>query len=341
MSAALLFLLALPCSSEAQAQGKGAARTDAAPAESRLVQQPPISAEPVRLETPTGTLFGTLELPKSVGRFPVVLLISGSGPTDRNGNSAILPGANNSLAYLAEELAARGIASVRYDKRGIAQSVAAATSEDQLRFDNYIDDAVQWGRQLRTDRRFTTLCVMGHSEGSLIGMVAAQRMGADAYVSLAGAGRPAQQAILDQMKKQLPPDLLSKTESILKELSEGRTVSDTPPQLAALFRASAQPYVISWFKYDPAKEIAKLTIPVLVAQGTADVQVDVPDAKLLAQAQPAARLLIVEGMNHLLKDVGTDQQKQQRSYSDSSFPVNATLVNEVSGFIKAVKKKKP
>jgi alpha-beta hydrolase superfamily lysophospholipase len=82
------------------------------------------------------------------------LIIAGSGPTDRNGNSPAIQGANNSLKYLAEGLAAQGIASVRYDKRGVAESKTAASSESDLRFETYIHDAVLWGKQLRTDKRF-------------------------------------------------------------------------------------------------------------------------------------------------------------------------------------------
>src|SRR5262249_36262429 len=186
---------------------------------------------------------------------------------------------NNSLKYLAEGLATQGIASVRYDKRGVAESKKAAAREADLRFETYIDDAVLWGKQLRADKRFSTLIVIGHSEGSLIGMIAAQKMNADAFVSIAGVGRPAPQALLDQLKGKLPADLQSQAEIITKSLSEGKAVEDFPPALGPLFRRSVQPYLISYFKYDPSKEIAKLSIAVLIAQGTTDIQVNSPEAK--------------------------------------------------------------
>jgi hypothetical protein len=163
--------------------------------------------ESITLETSTGTLFGTLERPQTRLPVPVVLIIAGSGPTDRDGNSPLLKGANNSLKLLAAALAAHGIASVRYDKRGIgetgkamqlaAEKAKTMLREEDLSFETYIDDAVGWGKQLRADRRFSSITVLGHSEGSLIGMVAAQKMGARAYVSIAGAGRPIQQIILE------------------------------------------------------------------------------------------------------------------------------------------------
>jgi fermentation-respiration switch protein FrsA (DUF1100 family) len=298
------------------------------------------TSEPVVLDTPTGKLYGTLELPAQ-GRapYPVVLIISGSGPTDREGNSQVIPGANNSLKYLAEGLAAQGIASLRYDKRGVASSVMAAKSEADLRFDTYIEDAMSWGGRLRGDKRFSTLVIAGHSEGSLIGMVAAERLGAEGYVSIAGAGRRADVVVLEQIKPQLSPELYAKTEAVFKSLSEGKTTDDVPEGLAALFRPSVQPYVISWLKYDPAREIAKLTVPVLITQGTHDIQVSVGDAKLLAQAKPTARLLLVEGMNHVLKDAPADPKQQSAAYSDPALPDSPKLLAEVVAFVKGIRKK--
>jgi Serine aminopeptidase, S33 len=153
------------------AQGQSGSQPSSAAPESSLPRQASVVTEPIILETPTGKLFGALELPKSSAPLPVALIIAGSGPTDRNGNTRGIPGANNSLKYLAEGLAAQGIASVHYDKRGVAESIKAATSQSELRFETYIDDAVLWGKQLRADKRFTSVIIIGHSEGSLIGMV--------------------------------------------------------------------------------------------------------------------------------------------------------------------------
>src|SRR5260221_5488202 len=178
-----------------------------------------ITNEEDTLKTSTGDVFGTLELPAAKQPVPVALIIAGSGPTDRNGNSPALPGSNNSLKMLADGLAARGIASLRYDKRGIAASRAAMTSEADLRFNNFIEDAEAWIKQLRADKRFSTITVIGHSEGSLIGMVAAREAGADGYVSLEGAGRKAQDILAEQLKSQLPPDLFAQTERVLATLS--------------------------------------------------------------------------------------------------------------------------
>src|ERR1043165_3945869 len=86
-------------------------------------------SDTVTLTTPTGALHGTLLVPASTRPVPLAVIIAGSGPTDRDGNSPMLQGKNNSLKMLAEGLAARGIASVRYDKRGIAGSAKAGGNE--------------------------------------------------------------------------------------------------------------------------------------------------------------------------------------------------------------------
>src|SRR5690606_20762943 len=141
----------------------------------------PPAEEAATLATPSGTVHGTLLVPPASGPVPIALLIAGSGPTDRDGNSAILPGANNSLKLIAEGLADSGIASRRYDKRGIGESAPAGPNEVDLRFDNYVDDAAAWVERLQADPRFSAITIIGHSEGSLIGMIAAERSGADAF----------------------------------------------------------------------------------------------------------------------------------------------------------------
>lgn len=291
------------------------------------------------LKTPNGDIYGTLELPAARSPVPVALIIAGSGPTDRDGNSPALPGSNNSLKMLADGLAARGIASLRYDKRGIAASRGAMTREEDLRFTNFIDDAVGWLRKLRADKRFSTVTVIGHSEGSLIGMVAAREAGADGYVSLEGAGRKARDILHEQLSKQLPSELLATSDRIMAQVSSGATPDSVPPMLAPLFRPSVVPYLISWFKYDPAAEIGKLTMPALIVQGTTDIQTSMTDAKALAAGNPSARFLSVEGMNHILKSVSGDLAAQIPKYSDPMLPVVPQLLEEVAQFIRNLPKK--
>jgi len=292
--------------------------------------------EAVQLETSTGSVHGTLLVPVGRGPYPVALLIAGSGPTDRNGNSAGIPGENNSLKLLAEALAERGIASLRYDKRGVGESRSATPKEADLAFDAYIDDAAAWVQKLRKEPRLSTVTIIGHSEGSLIGMLAAQRSKADAFVSIAGVARPAGQILRDQLRPQLPPELWLQSERILATLEAGRTADSVPQPLHALYRPNVQPYMISWLRYTPAEEIARLSIPVLILQGTTDVQVSTSEAEALKQATPGAQLLVIEGMNHVLKAVTSDPARQYASYSDPALPVVPELVERISTFVREI-----
>ncbi|MDP9178846.1 MAG: alpha/beta hydrolase [Gemmatimonadota bacterium] len=298
-----------------------------------------ITQELVALKTATGEIHGTLVLPAVRTPVPVALIIAGSGPTDRNGNSPAIPGANNSLRMLADGLAARGIASVRYDKRGIAASRAAMTGEEDLRFTHFIEDAAAWVRQLREDERFSTVTIVGHSEGSLIGMVAAREAGADAYVSLEGTGRKAADILAEQLKPQLPPELFAQTRAILDQLSSGTIPNPPPTVLPMLFRPNLLPYLVSWFSYDPAVEIAKLEIPVLIIQGTTDIQTSMEDAKLLAAANSKARFVTIEGMNHILKEVSGDRMAQMPKYGDSTLVVVPKVIDEIAEFVGSIPKR--
>ena len=288
--------------------------------------------QPVRLETKTGPLQGSLDLPNGTPPFPVVLIIAGSGPTDRDGNQALMK--NDSLKLLGQALASKGIAALRNDKRGIAESAAAAPREEELRFETYVDDALQWVTWLRRDPRFLRIGLIGHSEGSLIGMLAAKQAKIDALISIAGAGRPAPALIREQLATKLPPSLKASSDRILDELVAGRTVTDVPKDLMALYRPNLQPYLISWFKYDPAREIVALEVPMLIVQGTTDLQISVNDAKRLAAAKNDAKLRLIDGMNHVLKHA-TLPAEQQAAYTDPSLPIEAHAVEEITAFLTA------
>lgn len=285
---------------------------------------------PLTLKTKTGNIEGTLMFPSAPLPVPVALIIAGSGPTDRNGNNPMMT--NNSLKMLAETLANNGIASLRYDKRGIAASKNAGVNESELRFEMYVDDAVEWGKLLKTDISFNKIVIIGHSEGSLIGMIAAQNPDVDQFISLEGAGQPADQIIREQLKAQ-PPVIMKQSTPILDELVKGNTVANVPPMLNALFRTSVQPYMISWFKYDPQKEIAKISKPVLIVQGTTDIQVSADDATRLHEASPRSKLVLIEGMNHILKNAEADKMKNMLTYRQPDLPLNAELTSQISSFI--------
>jgi hypothetical protein len=289
--------------------------------------------ETVMLKTISGEIIeGTLTVPETKAPTPVVLIIAGSGPTDRNGNNPMMT--NNSLKMLSAELVKNGIASLRYDKRGIGKSKMAGEKEVDLRFDNYIQDAIGWIKFLKATQKFTTITVVGHSEGSLIGMIAAQNENVSKIVSIAGAGQPADKIIRDQLKAQ-PPFVLEQASPVLDKLVKGDTVENIPPMLLSLFRPSVQPYMISWFKYDPQNEIAKLKKPVLIIQGTTDIQVGIDDAQKLKTAKPEAKLVLIDGMNHIFKNAEADRMKNIQTYNQPDVPLNDELVPVICSFINA------
>jgi alpha-beta hydrolase superfamily lysophospholipase len=282
-----------------------------------------------------GPLKGSLLMPDGNAPVPAVLIIPGSGPTDRNGNQ---PGmTNDALKRVAEQLAGQGIASLRIDKRGVAASARAAAREEDLRFETYIDDAVAWIKFLKQQKRIANVIVLGHSEGALIGTIAAQRTDVAGFISLAGPGFRAGEALRRQLGPQLPPDLKTRAFAVLAELEAGRTVASPPPELVALFRPSVQPYLISWFKYDPAAELAKLNKPVLIVQGTTDIQVGVDDPKALAAAKPEAKLVLIEGMNHILRAAPTDRAANVATYTNAALPLKPELMPTLASFVQAAK----
>lgn len=285
----------------------------------------------ITLETESGNIQGTLLIPDDSLNIPVALIIAGSGPTDRDGNSPTMK--NNSLKMLAEGLCKNNIASLRYDKRGIAASNDAGLDENELRFENYVDDAVAWIELLKQEKQFNKIVVIGHSEGSLIGMIASQKAPADIFISIAGVGQSADKTLKEQLKSQ-PQIVIDAAFPIIDSLVQGKTVDNVDPMLYSLFRPSVQPYIISWFKYDPQNEIKKLKQPVLIVQGTTDIQVSVDDANNLLNANENAKLEIIEGMNHIFKEAEADREKNISTYSQPDLPVKKELIEVIVDFIK-------
>jgi uncharacterized protein len=280
------------------------------------------------LNTPTGRIFGTLTIPAPDRKVPVVLIIAGSGPTDRNGNNTMMK--NDALKLIAHGLAKQQLATVRFDKRLIAESKTSNFSEADVRFETYIDDASDWITLLKKDNRFQYVTVLGHSEGSLIGMLTKDKP--DRLISIAGVGFPAAAVLKKQLAAQ-PEAVKTVSYKILDSLSAGQRVDSIPPFLGALFRPSVQPYLISWFKYDPAVAISALKIPILIIQGTTDIQVDTADAKQLADSNPAAKLVIIDSMNHVLKSSVIDRKENLKTYFDPTLPLAKELIPVITEFV--------
>lgn len=294
--------------------------------------------EEIKIPVADKTVKAIITIPQGSVAFPAVLIIQGSGATDLDGNTMGMQGKNNSLKMLAESLAKQGIASLRYNKR-----IFAGFPENMLSFDDFVTDAVTAFSILKNDQRFSEVGIAGHSQGSLVGMLAAQTTEPDFYISIAGAGQPFDEIIMEQLKANPfnPADLVASAEAIMKKLKAGETESDVPPVLLSLFRPSVQSFIGSWMKYDPKTEIKKLDIPILIVNGTTDIQVTVKDADLLYEAsnQQKSTKLIVDGMNHILKNAPEERNANIATYSNPELPLNSTLELEIIKFIKSSSKK--
>jgi len=286
----------------------------------------------VTLKTDTGTLHGTLLMPAVQEPVTAALIIAGSGPTDRNGNQPNLH--NNSLKLLAEGLNQRGIASLRFDKRGIAENRMAGPEEARMRIENLFEDAEKWLWLLGRTPRISNIVVVGHSEGALVGTFAVLRSRAVGLVVIAGPGVRASELLRAQLvNSNLPNRLKNESTQIIESLIAMRRVKWVSPELKPLFRPSVQRYLISWFLFDPVKELSALKIPVLAVQGTHDLQIDITHALKLKRAGPHVTIAWIAGMNHVLKAAPRERLANFATYNQPQLPLAEGLVDTIVSFI--------
>lgn len=317
--------------------GRGLVR--AAIATLALVAAPVASAQtaPVELTLPgpQGPIAGTLLDPGGAG--PAIVIIPGSGPTDRDGNSPM--GVNaGSYRLLAEALAARGAATLRADKRGLFGSRAALADPNAVSIADYAGDAHGWAAMIakRTGRRCVWL--LGHSEGGLIALKAAQDpTGLCGVILVAAPGRPLAGVMREQFRAN-PGNapILEAALAAIDSFEGGKTVDTTklPAPLNLMFSSAVQPFVIDLFSYDPAKLAGQVRLPVLIVQGERDLQVTVADAEMLAAAMPGAKLVLLPQVNHVLKTVAReDRAANAATYRDPSLPVAPGVVAAVADFV--------
>ncbi|KPF76471.1 alpha/beta hydrolase [Brevundimonas sp. AAP58] len=290
-------------------------------------------AMPVEVASPLAPLHGTLLTPDGETRAAAVI-IAGSGPTDRDGNNPMGVRAA-SYRLLAEGLAEEGVATLRYDKRGIAASAAAMGAEADLRFDHMVDDALAFAAEARARTGRPCVWLIGHSEGTGVALKAVARDddGICGLVLLSGLGRRPRVIIEEQLGAQLPEPLRTRTFEALARIEAGELVADTPPELAALLRPSVQPFLIGLLGLDPAALIAGYDGPVMIGQGSTDLQTTVVDARVLSEAQPEAQLTIWDGVNHLLKVAPADRAANLATYGNPDLPLAQGVVEDVATFI--------
>jgi hypothetical protein len=300
------------------------------------------SADPVETLVeapgPLGPLKGTLLAPADPNA-PTVLIVPGSGPTDRNGDNPLGVKAS-SYRLLAEGLAEKGVASVRIDKRGLFASAAAFPDFNNVTIEDYAADVHAWIEAIRSFRKQSCVWVLGHSEGGLVALVAAQKPEGFCGLALVSSfGRPVGKVLLEQLKSNpANAPIVDGAEKIIPRLESGEKVdvANFHPGLQFLFAPAIQGFWISEMKFDPAKLAATYSGPMLILQGDKDIQISVADAERLSQANPSATLKILPGINHVLKFVASDDRDANlATYGDPSLPLGPGVVDAVANFVMA------
>lgn len=277
-----------------------------------------------KIEVNGGTLYGKIT---GSTKDPVVIIIAGSGPTDMDGNSPLVQGRADYFLEMAEKLPGRHVSVFCYDKRTAGKS-AESFNHIEPDFNLLVSDAVAVIRYVKK-MGYEKIVILGHSEGALVGMLAALLEPVDGYISLGGPGYPIDIILEKQLRTQLPDDALEF--QVIRSLREGMTVptvSDDHP----LFSLPNQEYVLSWMEHDPSQIIRRLQIPVLIIHGMADLQVGADNFYALQNAAPTGKTLVISDMNHVLKQVKTEDENAA-SYTDPSFPVHGELLEGVIGFV--------
>jgi len=275
-----------------------------------------------------GAIDAVLTTPSDVDKPPVALLIAGSGSTDHDGNGPQIKPAT--LKKLAAELAARRIATLRYDKRGAGGWKPEFGRPEDFRFKDYVDDAVALVDHLRGSGRFSKIILVGHSEGGLVAILTARRVRVDRLVLLATAARRQGDLLKAQLEKTVAPDRFAPIAKAIDAIMSGQIVDPTPPGLS--IPPSMQPGIASAFLEDPIDPLKQIIQPVLIIGGGRDRQLARLDLVALAAAAPAAKTLWLPGMNHVLVDVA-DEADDAAAYNQPERPLDPDMIESVAAFI--------
>lgn len=264
---------------------------------------------------------------------PLVIFIAGSGPTDRDGNSALGSGKGNPMKMLAEQLLDQGVYSYRFDKVGVGKSTFNVLPTEYRFSDNasvvnaIIDKLQKIG--------FKNIYLLGHSEGSLVGIMSAQQKTVKGLISVAGPAQNATDMIKEQLGKQMAGPMLKQANQKLDSLKQGYKIEHFNMMLGSIFNKAMQPYLISWAKYTPADEIQKLKIPVLIVQGQKDIQVSEKEAQKLHENSPKSALKVYENANHVLKNI-VEGVNNIQSYSDNTVGLVPEIAPDIANWINTV-----
>lgn len=288
----------------------------------------------VTIPGPSGPLAGTLmEASRSA---PALILVPGSGPTDRDGNNPAGV-AGSVYRQLAEQLAAKGVTTLRIDKRGMFGSKAAIADGNAVTIADYAGDVQGWARFLRARGKRSCVWLAGHSEGGLVALAAAQqRAGICGLVLLSVPGRPLGTVLRAQLKPKLPADMYASADAAIARLEQRQRVdpASVPAPLRSLFNPAVQGFMIDLVTSDPARLAANARVPMLIVQGDADLQVGVEDARTLLAAHRAAKLVVIPGINHVWRKAPLDPAANFATYANPSAPVDPAVATAIAAFVK-------
>lgn len=267
------------------------------------------------------TLAGTLLLPirSELQYVPGVVLIAGSGPTDRDGNNAYIPDRIDLLKQIAERLANAGIASLRYDKRGSGASTprprgdALALQEQFFAWSNFVADVQAAHAELLRHNEIKAYAtgLIGHSEGGLLAIAASAAMGAKRPHALVLASTPGHK-LADILRSQIErngPAYAVDSERIVRTVAAtGHVPNDVPRELQALFPLYGGAFLQGALAFDPAAALARLDNTCLLLQGGADTQVvpmgDIqPLIDVLSARSAGGEVLVAPMVSHNLKKI--------------------------------------
>lgn len=292
-----------------------------------LIAQNAPKEEILTLQTNDGTLEGTLTMPNTEGVHPLVFIIAGSGPTDRDCNS-VLGIKTDAFKLIAEGLAVKNIATFRYDKRGVGKSTLTQKRED-VSFDDFVDDAAKLLDSLKSTKRFSKIIVAGHSEGSLIGSILVQKTTCDRFISLSGANETIDSTLDKQIRKQSPP-IADELKAALLKWKKGEEVDTVSKYIKQFINPLTKKFMLSILKYSPKKELSKVSIPVMVISGKNDVQVLYEDALIFSKFNARCTFKSFEQMTHVLKD---GNKGEMSVYTNTNLPITEGLVQTMVDFI--------
>ncbi|WP_223552036.1 S9 family peptidase [Aestuariivivens sp. NBU2969] len=262
----------------------------------------------------------------------LAIIIGGSGPTDRDGNQNFLK--NNALKKLAYELAKNGVATFRYDKR-IVKQIRLRSIDPNIMFDDFVEDAIAAINYFTSKKIYNKIYIIGHSQGSLVGILASKN-NVHGFISLAGAGQNIGDVLIEQISK-TAPQFSDQSISIINNLKKGKLVNNYPDALTSIFKEDIQLFMINWMQYNPSESIKTLKIPILIINGSKDLQVSINEANMLKEAMPDASLKIIQDMNHVLVMIAGDDLENSKSYNEPNRKVSEELIEHIVTFIESNK----